>query len=173
MRYFERGGKEQNKSLPIGDLLAPFLQGRHDFATAKDMRDYVEKLEKDGVIEITPSVEAMRSECILRDVIVWAERATDGGGPRFASDRQGGRINPRIKHAGLLADLERERFIESIRRTLLVEGPAMYRGQAMLLASLDQSVDAARLARECTDAVRQAVIEGVKEARGSKDDQAA
>ena len=158
-----------DKPVSLDELLRPFIEARGGLVSVEELCQYLLGLLEHGRVTMDPSASTLVRIVLQGVVLEWTRQAQLHGGRRFLSDRARGRLDRSVARAWQACERQRELFIESIRRTLFVEGPAMYRSQARLLALLDPTVDGETLAAQCASLVSQAVREGVEAAQHERE----
>lgn len=162
VRFFTPEGRY----LPIASVLQPFLESKADGASTTDeMRDYILEELSMGKLQMDPSPTRLVEMAIGGSVRLFTENADHGSIRRFGNDRANGRFDRKVKRAADWEEESRERCLESIRLSMVKELPSAYRRQAALLADIDPTVDAKALAKEVSQLVHNAVVEGIASAK--------
>lgn len=166
VRFYRSETPEHQVSVKV--LLQDFLE-QHPKAIVprEEIIDELVRLVKSGEVTMEPSIDDLIRERVLVLIAEWEVRAQHEHARRFIPDRAGGRFDRRAGRFQQLLVLERQRLIGSVWEWFRVGGPGAYRSQARLLGELDPDVNSRSTAKEASDLVRRAVVDGIETGRNN------
>lgn len=156
----------------VADILQPLLEHNKGRSDIVEMSAYIVDKVKQGHLVMDPSADKLRDMVIAERVTMWTAAATDDGSSRFFVARPRGRFDRQTGQIASIAKAEQQRFVDSIRQSMMVELPAAYKSQARLWGELDSTLDPDTLADACAVLVTEAVKAGIAEARKVRMDKA-